>query len=143
MGVLDNLKKIRQSSRNKNAVGRIARKAIQQGAIENKFLSEYNSFSVSLTEVLDRTLVHEQNKSITIRGNMEENKLQNARYLNYVLEDPEYKELYYMERDVSGSITFTLKEFIFEDDEDLEEQVNEHDYTEEYRQQLGHFLKDK
>lgn len=115
MGVLDNLKKIKKSYDNKNAVSRIARTAVQQGAIETRFLSEYNSFSVSLKEVLEKTLILDGNKAITISAVDIDGKGDNIKYFNYLMTDEDYTSLYDMTMDKAGNITFNLKYLVADD----------------------------
>lgn len=139
MGVIDNMRKISNARKNKNAVGRIARTAVQQGAIENEFLAEYNSFSVALKEVLERTLIMENNKSLTIKANTSgtsTESMENSRYLNYVLQDEEYLTLYEMERDLSGAITFKLKILSYEEDAEENSGIDL-----DYKREMDYFLK--
>ena len=110
MGVLDNLKKIKKAQDNKNAVSKIARKAVVQGKIENDFLAEYNSFSIALKEILENALINDKNESITISANKEKDpEGNNLKYLNYVLQDDEYNTLYTMTMDKASNVTFKLK----------------------------------
>ena len=139
MGVLDNLKKIRKSYQNRNAVARIARKAVIQGRIESDFLAEYNSFSVALKEVLERTLIIDNNSAITIGASLEKDpEGMNVKFLNYVLQDEEYMTLYNMEKDKANNVTFSLKLLDLGDDF---KEVSE-SYDTEFMRDIDYYLQD-
>lgn len=139
MGVLDNLKKIRKSYQNRNAVARIARKAVIQGRIESDFLAEYNSFSVALKEVLERTLIIDNNSAITIGASLEKDpESMNVKFLNYVLQDEEYMTLYNMEKDKANNVTFSLKLLDLGDDF---KEVSE-SYDTEFMRDIDYYLQD-
>lgn len=142
MGVLDNLKKIKKSRDNKNAVGRIARKAVVQGRVESDFLSDYNSFSIALKEVLENALLIGKNSSITISAvNNKGQDGENLRFLNYVLQDEEYKSYFDMTMDKASNVTFRLK-FVSIDEDTLGEILYEDvtDNSEEIRKEYDFFL---
>lgn len=137
MGVIDNLKKIRQSYENKNAVSRIARKAVQQGAIETNFLSEYNSFSVSLKEVLEKRLVLDGHKSLTISATDVDGKGENLKYFNYLLEDKDYTSVYEMDIDKASNVTFRLK---YVQTEDVLNVENDNTLDNDFKKDIDFFL---
>lgn len=142
MGVLDNLKKIKKSQDNKNAISRIARTAVIQGKIERDFLSEYNSFSLALREVLENALMYNKNNSITISAvNNKGEDGENLRYLNYVLQDEEYKAFYDMTMDKSSNVTFKLK-YIDISDENFGGVIKKEDTSldKDYQKDIDFFL---
>lgn len=142
MGVLDNLKKIKKSQDNKNAISRIARTAVIQGKIERDFLSEYNSFSLALREVLENALMYDKNSSITISAvNNKGEDGENLRYLNYVLQDDEYKAFYDMSMDKSSNVTFKLK-YIDISDENFGGVIKKEDTSldKDYQKDIDFFL---
>lgn len=142
MGVLDNLKKIKKSQDNKNAISRIARTAVIQGKIERDFLSEYNSFSLALREVLENALMYDKNSSITISAvNNKGEDGENLRYLNYVLQDDEYKAFYDMSMDKSSNVTFKLK-YIDISDENFGGVIKKEDTSldKDYQRDIDFFL---
>lgn len=134
MGVKDNLRKLKKAQQNKNAIGKIARKAVQQGKVEGDFLAEYNSFSVSLKEVLEKVLIIDGNKSITISSRDDKNMGNNVKYLNYVTEDSEYLSLYNMTTDIDANVTFSLKTIEDNDDSSLSEDEKS------YQDEISYFL---
>lgn len=144
MGVLDNLKKIKKAYDNKNAVSKIARKAVVQGKIENDFLAEYNSFSIALKEVLENALINDKNESITISANKEKDPQgNNLKYLNYVLQDDEYKTLYTMTMDKASNVTFKLK-FIDLSEDNLGDILSDSktEIDSDYKKEIDYFLND-
>lgn len=141
MGVIDNLKKIKKSQDNKNAVSKIARKAVTQGRVESDFLAEYNSFSVALKEVLEKNLVMNKNKSLTISANNDNGKGENLKYLNYVLEDEEYTALYEMKMDRDANIIFKLKYVSLDDDDTFGDLVNtDNNIDNDFKKDVDFFL---
>ncbi|MEQ2561401.1 hypothetical protein [Sutterella wadsworthensis] len=144
MGVLDNLKKIKKAQDNKNAVSKIARKAVVQGKIENDFLAEYNSFSIALKEILENALINDRNESITISANKEKDpEGNNLKYLNYVLQDDEYNTLYTMTMDKASNVTFKLK-FIDLSEDNLGDILSDSktEIDSDYKKEIDYFLND-
>lgn len=104
IGVLDNIKKIKRSQEKKSAINRIGMEAVKQGALESSFTSEYSSFSVSLRQILEKALIENDDKSITIAPS----KKDTSKYLNYVLHDDHFTAYYNIKKDKAGNLTFSL-----------------------------------
>lgn len=104
MGVFDNLQKLKRSQEKKTAVNKIGMEAVKQGAIESSFTSEYSAFSVSLRAILEKALIENDDTSITIAPSSKEN----AKYLNYVLQDTYFLAYYEINRDKAGNLSFKI-----------------------------------
>lgn len=132
---MDNIRKIRKSQERKSAINRIGMEAVKQGALESNFTSEYSAFSVSLRQILEKALVENDDKSITIAPSQKDT----AKYLNYVLHDDYFTAYYDISRDKAGNLTFSLNH-------DLNNVINDSDETEletpktKYEEQLQNFL---
>lgn len=131
MGVRDNLAKLKKALDNKNAVSRIGMEAVKQGSLESNFTSDYSAFSVSLREILEKALINNNDKSITISA-----KKGSEKYLNYALQDEHFIAYYIMRKDGAGNVTFSLKEtlndIIYGDSENVTQS--------KYEQQLEKFM---
>lgn len=134
MGVFDNLSKLKKSQDKKTAVNKIGMEAVKQGAIESSFTSEYSAFSVSLRAILEKALIENDDLALTIAPSSKEN----AKYLNYVLQDTYFLAYYDITRDKAGNLQFkALNDF-----EDIIEGIpsTEPEKLTKYEQQLKRFI---
>lgn len=124
MGVLDNIRGIRESMDIRSKESAIGRDALNVSTVEAKFLNEYGSFKMGLMDLLEKTIFIDGNRSVELKGkNTDANKL-----LKHTMTDEEVTVAFDVEITASGNFRFTVGgsvEDFLEDVEKEKDEVNE------------------
>lgn len=120
MGVMDNIRGIREAMDIRSKESRIGRDALNVSTVEAKFLNEYGSFKLGLLDLLEKTIMIDGNRSVELKGkNTDANKL-----LKHTMTDDEITVAFDIDITASGNFRYTLGDSI-EDFLEKEEQQQE------------------
>ena len=110
MGVMDNIRGIREAMDIRSKESRIGRDALNVSTVEAKFLNEYGSFKLGLMDILEKTIFIDGNRSIELKGKTTDaNKL-----LKHTMTDDEITLAFNIEITASGNFRYTLGDSIEE-----------------------------
>lgn len=104
MGIMDNIRGIREAINIRGKESSIARDALDVSTVEAKFLNEYGSFKMGLMDLLEKFIIEQGNYSLELKGkNTDANKM-----LKHSMSDEEINLAYNVEITASGTFRYSI-----------------------------------
>lgn len=127
MGVMDNIRGIREAMDIRSKESSIGRDALNVSTVEAKFLNEYGSFKLGLLDLLEKTIMIDGNRSVELKGkNTDANKL-----LKHTMTDDEITVAFDIDITASGNFRYTLgdsiEDFLEEEEQQQEDEIDKGD----------------
>lgn len=109
MGVISNLKGIIKSMQIKTKEQSIAKDAVLVGSVGSQFLTQYETFKVSLLAWIEVNLENKGNSAMILRPKPGTDA---SKFMRYTLEDPSITDFYHVEQRTGGEFLYKLKDGI-------------------------------
>ena len=124
VGVMDNIRGIREAMDIRSKESSIGRDALNVSTVEAKFLNEYGSFKLGLLDLLEKTIMIDGNRSVELKGkNTDANKL-----LKHTMTDDEITVAFDIDITASGNFRYTLgdsiEDFLEEEEQQQEDEID-------------------